>query len=82
VQDGSFLRLRTVQIGYTLPANLLDKINFNNLRIYFNGTNLVTWTDYTGYTPEISSGNVLDVGIDRGVFPIAKTYTFGVDLRF
>lgn len=82
VEDGSFLRLRTIQLGYSLPRDVLDKIRLTRLRFYVNGTNLLTWTDYSGYTPEIASGSVIDVGIDRGVFPIAKMITFGIDANF
>ena len=82
IEDGSFLRLRTLQVGYTLPSNLLGQLKLSRLRVYANGTNLITWDSYSGYTPEISSGSVIDVGIDRGVFPIAKVFTVGLDIGF
>ena len=95
VQDASFVRLRTAQLGYTLSENLVNKLKINQLRIYVTGTNLITWQKYTGYTPEIAntnyrqrydtnapSGNVLDSGIDRGIYPIAKSWIFGIDVRF
>ena len=82
IEDGSFLRLRNLQLGYTLPTAVLERIRATRLRVYVGGTNLVTWTDYSGYTPEINSENVLGVGIDRGIFPPAKTYTVGLDLTF
>jgi len=82
IEDGSFTRLRTIQIGYSLPNSLLNRFGINKMRFYLNGNNLVTWTDYSGYTPEISSGSVIDVGIDRGVYPIAKTFTAGLDVTF
>ncbi len=82
IEDGSFLRLRTLQVGYTLPSNLLGQLKLSKLRVYANGTNLITWDNYSGYTPEISSGSVIDVGIDRGVFPIAKVFTVGLDIGF
>jgi TonB-linked SusC/RagA family outer membrane protein len=95
VQDASFLRLRTAQLGYTLPKNLSNKFKINQLRIYATGTNLITWQKYTGYTPEIAntnfrqrydtnapSGNVLDSGIDRGIYPITKSWIFGIDVQF
>jgi TonB-linked SusC/RagA family outer membrane protein len=82
IEDGSFMRLRTLQIGYTLPSSLLGQLRLSKLRVYANGTNLITWDNYSGYTPEIASGSVIDVGIDRGVFPIAKVFTFGLDIGF
>lgn len=82
IEDGSFLRLRTVQLGYSLPQTIIDKVGIKKLRLYVSGTNLITWTDYSGYTPEITSVSVISVGIDEGVYPIAKTYTAGVNVVF
>lgn len=82
IENGSFMRLRSIQLGYSLPASLLDRVGLTGLRVYVNGTNLITWTDYSGYTPEITSNSVIDVGIDRGVFPIAKTITGGLNITF
>lgn len=82
LEDGSFFRLRTIQLGYSLPGSILSKMKLSNFRIYVSGTNLKTWTDYSGYTPEISSHSVINVGIDRGTFPISKTILFGVNVTF
>ncbi|MDX1909069.1 MAG: TonB-dependent receptor [Bacteroidia bacterium] len=82
LEDGSFLRLRLVQIGYTLPASLTTRAGLSRVRLYASGANLVTWTRYTGYTPEVTSNSVISVGIDRGVYPIARTYTGGLDISF
>jgi TonB-linked SusC/RagA family outer membrane protein len=82
VEDGAFTRLRTIQLGFTLPKKLLDRVGLSRMRVYVTGNNLVTWTDYSGYTPEISSGSVISVGIDGGVYPIAKTYTVGLQVGF
>lgn len=82
VEDGSFIRMRLLQVGYTLPDQWIDRLFLRSVRVYFSANNLITWTDYSGYTPEITSSSVIDVGIDRGVFPIAKTYTFGLDVNF
>lgn len=82
IEDGSFLRLRNVTLGYTLPNTLLEKTGLQNLRLYVSGTNLITWTNYTGYTPEIASGNPFFTGFDQGVYPIARTYTVGMNVSF
>ncbi len=82
IEDGSFMRLRNLQIGYTLPQQLTRRLSISRLRIYANGTNLVTWSDYSGYTPEISSGSVINVGIDDGIYPIARTITGGINITF
>jgi TonB-linked SusC/RagA family outer membrane protein len=95
VQDASFLRLRTLQLGYSLPQNTCNKLKMSRLRVYATGTNIWTKQKYTGYTPEISNtnyrdkfstqavtGNVLDSNIDRGIYPIAKSWVFGIDVGF
>lgn len=82
IEDGSFIRLRSIIIGYTFPRILLQKIKLNQLRIYANANNLITWTKYTGYSPEIGSNAVTRVGIDGGIYPIAQTILFGLNIGF
>lgn len=79
LEDGDYVRLKTVQIGYTLPSSAISKIGAQKLRLYVTGENLATLTNYTGYDPEIG-GNVL--GIDRGYYPQARSFMFGVNLQF
>lgn len=82
IEDGSFIALRNVQLGYTLPAALTQKFYFSNLRIYVSGSNLVYWTKYTGYTPEIINSNPFESGLDRGIYPISRVYTVGLKAAF
>ena len=83
VYDGSFLRLRNLSIGYTLPANFAKKIAMKNARVYFTATNLFTLTKYTGLNPEVSiGGSSTTPGVDNGSYPIARTYTFGLNVTF
>ena len=82
LEDGSYWRIRNISLGYSLPAQLLSRYQIQQLRIYVSGTNILTTTEYTGYAPEFSSGDVLSVGIDRGIYPIAKTYNIGLNLSF
>jgi hypothetical protein len=82
LQSGDFVRLRNVQIGYSLPASATESINLRNIRIYANANNLVTFTDYTGYTPQVGSNSVIANGIDTGVFPTASSYTLGIQVDF
>ncbi|MCU0459805.1 MAG: TonB-dependent receptor [Bacteroidales bacterium] len=82
IHDGSFLRLRSVTFGYTLPSSLSQKAYIQQLRVYIKGTNLYTLTKFTGYTPEIGSYDVLSNGIDYGAYPITSTYSIGVNLQF
>lgn len=82
VEDGSFLRLNTVTLGYTLPRHLTKKVGISNLRFYVTGYNLWLLTHYTGYDPEVNVMNGLTPGIDCNSYPRNKTYTFGVNLTF
>ena len=82
IQDGSFIRLRNIILGYTLPAIWSQKITMQTVRVYVKADNLYTLTKYTGYTPEIGSGDVISSGIDNGVYPITAVFSFGVNLNF
>jgi len=82
VQDGSFLRIRDVILGYTLPIKITQKIYVQKLRIYVKADNLFTWTKYTGYTPEIGSFDALSNGVDFGAYPTTSVYSIGLNLNF
>ncbi len=82
IQDGSFIRLRNIIVGYTLPANWSRKITMQSIRLYVKADNLYTLTRYTGYSPEIASGDVIGSGIDGGIYPITAVFSFGVNLNF
>lgn len=81
VEDASFLRLKTVQLGYNFPAKLLKKARLSSLRLYVTGQNLWTWTGYTGYDPEVSTRNsAMTRGFDYSSYPKTISFTFGVKL--
>lgn len=82
IQDGSFIRIRNLVLGYTLPVAWSAKISMQKLRVYVKADNLYTWTKFTGYTPEIGSGDVLSAGIDYGIYPITAVYSVGINLNF
>ncbi len=85
VEDASFLRARNVQLGYTLPNSLTRIVAIQRLRLYVQAENLFTLTRYTGCDPEVTGGNSgygTEVGIDRGVYPQNRTFTFGVNVNF
>ena len=81
VHNGSFLRMRTLQLGYTFPIKLLKKMSLQNLRLFASAENLFTITSYDGGDPEISSGGT-SIGIDRGVYPQARTFSLGANITF
>ncbi len=80
VEDASFLRIHSMQLGYTVPSKLINKWGVENLRVYLNAQNLHVFTDYRGYDPEVGSSNVLSMGIDQGQYPIPRSFIFGIQL--
>ena len=84
IEDGSFLRLKTVSLGYTLPSGWLQKSKvFKTGRVYVAAQNLYTWTNYSGYDPEVSVRNsALTPGFDYSAYPRARTITFGINTTF
>lgn len=83
IEDGSFLRLKTVTLGYTLPKAVITKAGLSNARVYLAAQNLWTWTNYSGYDPEVSVRNsALTPGLDFSSYPRAFTFSLGVNLGF
>jgi TonB-dependent starch-binding outer membrane protein SusC len=83
VEDGTFLRMRNLQIGYDLPTNLIGKLKMQEMRIYFTANNLFTLTKYRGFDPDIgTSGWILDTGIDKGFYPHNQSFGGGVKVTF
>jgi TonB-linked SusC/RagA family outer membrane protein len=82
VYEASFIRLKTLQIGYTFPKNVLSRLSIDNLRIFVSSNNLYTITHYPGYDPEIGSTDPLNMGIDQGTYPVPRSFTMGINLKF
>ena len=79
--DGDYLKIKQIQVGYTLPAKLINKIKVDHARIYVSVENLHTFTSYPGVDPEVgSSSNINSLGIDRGMYPICRTILFGASI--
>ncbi len=81
VEDGSFIKIKNLQLGYNFSSAALRKANISKLRIYAQARNAFTFTKYTGFDPEISGG-IFDTGIDRGAYPQARSFAIGLDLKF
>ncbi|RZL48766.1 MAG: TonB-dependent receptor [Pedobacter sp.] len=79
LEDGSYFRIKTLQVGYTLPNKLTQKAGINKVRFYLMANNLLTITKYTGFDPEIGGGSY---GVDRGFYPQARTYFAGLNIGF
>lgn len=82
VEDGSFLRLKTLGFGYNVSQKMLKKLNIAAVRFSLTATNLITWTNYTGLDPEINSANPLFRGLDRFGYPRSVSVTLGVNVKF
>ena len=82
VRDGSYLRLRTLQIGYTLPDTIASKLGASSARVYYNGTNLLTLTDFTGLDPEVPRGGALDIGVYSAQYPTNSASSLGINIKF
>ncbi|WPR71162.1 TonB-dependent receptor [Flavobacterium sp. NG2] len=88
VYDGSYIRLKNLSLGYTLPSDLVKKVGFEKVRFYISGQNLLTFTKYPGADPEVNYRNNnnersnTNLGLDYGSYPNTKTFTMGVNLKF
>ncbi|MEN9917971.1 MAG: hypothetical protein RL662_407 [Bacteroidota bacterium] len=82
VKDGSYIRLKMGQLGYTLPVALTRKASIQKLRVYIAAENLFTFTGYDGFDPEVASGDYNRIGVDRGVYPQSRTISLGANISF
>ncbi|MHB0754803.1 SusC/RagA family TonB-linked outer membrane protein [Polaribacter sp. M15] len=82
LEDGSYLRLKTVSLGYRLPKDITQKLGFKSLRFNLIGNNLITWTNYTGWDPEVNFNNPLLSGLDRIAYPRARNFTLSFNATF
>jgi hypothetical protein len=87
IEDGSFIRLQTLRLGYNLPKRWAEKIYTKSIKLYLSGNNLALWTKYSGYDPEVTSNQVdgrysFVQGFDYGGFPRAKTFMVGANIQF
>ncbi|PCH77456.1 MAG: SusC/RagA family TonB-linked outer membrane protein [Flavobacteriaceae bacterium] len=81
LHKGDYLRIKTIQFGYTLPENVLEKLQIDKVRLYVSGQNLFTITNYPGLDPEVA-GSILTYGVDRVLYPKYKSFIMGVQLQF
>lgn len=80
IEDGAFLKIRTIQLGYSLPKSWMKKVGMSRMRVYLNASNPITLFGYNGFTPEIASTSAVSQGIDLNVYPMSATYTVGVNV--
>ena len=82
LESGNFFRINNLTIGYTLRQQVLAKYGVSSLRCYLTSQNLATFTNYSGFTPELAEGNPLNQGIEFNAYPTTRTFAFGVNLTF
>ena len=84
IEDGTYLRIKNISLGYTFPKKVISKLKLDNLRLYCNIQNLVTFTGYSGYDPEIGVSTMGPnvYGVDYGRYPSPTTYSFGINMSF
>ncbi len=82
VEDGSYLRIQNVQLGYSIPTKFLSKMNVDKFRVYVAVNNLYTFTEYSGYNPDVSNSNPNGAGVDLGQYPNTRTFTTGLNVSF
>ena len=84
LEDGSYVRLKNVQIGYSFSQGTMSRWRMKGLRIYVTGENLLTFTKYTGLDPEIGiqNANATQNGVDNGAYPSSRFFTFGLNVTF
>ena len=82
LEKGDFFRINNLTLGYTLPEKMLGTLKMQSLRVYATVQNLATFTNYSGFTPEISNGNTLAGGIESSIYPTTRTFAFGVNVGF
>jgi hypothetical protein len=82
VKDGSYVRLKTAQFGYTLPVVWTKKASVQKLRLFVTAENLLTFTGYDGFDPEVATGDYNRIGVDRGVYPQSRTVSLGANITF
>jgi hypothetical protein len=82
VENGSYIRLKSIQLGYTLPKNITSKLGSSSVRIYIAANNLLTLSKYFGYDPDLGSGNALGAGVDNGNYPQARVFMTGFNIKF
>lgn len=82
IEDASYIRLQNVRLGYSLPSSLSKKISLRNLELFVYCNNVLTWTKYSGFDPEVSSGSALEIGMDTNRYPKKREFGIGTSIRF
>jgi len=82
IEDGTYLRIRNITLGYSLPQDVMNKINMSSIKFYITGFNPFTFTNYSGYDPEVGGNGISTRGVDRGNYPVARRFVLGAKMMF
>lgn len=82
IHSGDYLRLKTITLGYTVPQLITKKVSMEKLRLFVSAENLLTFTGYKGFDPEIAASDYYKIGVDRGIYPQARTFNIGANITF
>ena len=82
LEDGTYLRIRNITLGYSLPSELLDKYGLGKVRLYITGFNPFTFTKYRGYDPEVGGNGISTRGVDGGNYPVTRRFVLGAQFKF
>lgn len=82
IEDGSYLKLKELTLGYTIPTRITGRFGISNLRVFVTGQNLFTWTNFSWYDPEVANNNAIFGGLYRFKYPSSRTFLFGINLGF
>ena len=80
IEDGSYVRVKNVSLGYTIPKRIFEKFNISSARFYLSGTNLFTLTKYKGFSPELGENGAS--GIDNATYPVTRVFSIGANISF
>lgn len=82
LEKGDFIRLRNIQLGYSLPKTIINRAGFDKARLYVSGDNIYTWTKYDGIDPEFGTSSVFNTGVDNLIFPFTRSFVVGIQVTF
>ena len=82
VEDGSYIKLKNINLNYSFPEALIGRLGLSKLDAYITGSNLITWTKYTGFDPDVNSYSGLRAGVDEGSYPQSRTVILGLNFGF
>ena len=82
VEDGSYIKLKNINVRYSLPDNVIENLGLRKVELFASAVNVITWTRYTGFDPDVNSYSGLREGVDEGSYPQSRTFILGLNIGF